>query len=420
MEDKLAPTPHPRRFLSLTVLLRAIAFLGVYGAAVYGFSAGVGASERNLLPMGLAEHAYYALGLFVLGGLDIGTPVGGPPIARALLWIAYFAAPLTTAFAIIETAIRLFRPLGFRIRPLSDHVVVAGGGRLAVQYVRRLRATDSRRTIVVVEKELQGPHLTELKRGLRATVVNGDVSSDRVLDELRLPHAHRVVLLTSDDFVNLDAAAKIARRAPTLSGRIVAHVSDLRFMQETAGSSVSRDCEVFNGHEFAARTLVNGQLLNHFQDTEGRDPIVLAGFGRFGRTVLDQLQMLAPESFGPVVIIDHDGQRNARVFERDPGFLDSLDHHVIDGDVLDPDVWRRVSEITGEISVPPVFILGSGGDGINLQAALTVRRDYPDAYIVVRGFRASPFREEVAREAGLHAVHLGRLVRDGMPDHWFG
>lgn len=419
MDDNLRPTPTPRRFLSRSVVLRAVAFLGVYGAAVFGFWSGVGVSERDLLDMGLAEHAYYALGLFVLGGLDIGTPIGGPPVARALLWAAYFAAPLTTVFAIIEAAVRLFRPLGLRIRPLSDHVVVAGGGRLAIQYVRRLRQRDPRRTVVVVEREIQGPHLAELKRGHRAIVVNGDISSDRVLDELRLPRAHRVVLLTSDDFVNLDAGAKIARMAPQLSGRIVAHVSDLRFMQETAGSSVSRDCEIFNGHEFAARTLVDDQLVTQFQKTDGRDPIVIAGFGRFGRTVLDQLQKRAPESFGPVIVIDHDATRNARVFERDPGFLETLDRHVIDGDVLDPEVWLKVQEITKDLGVPPVFILGSGGDGTNLQAALSVRRDYPDAYIVVRGFRASPFREEVAQEAGLHSVHLGRLVRDGMPDRWF-
>lgn len=419
MTDYPAPFSPSRRFLSLSVLARAVTFLAVYGAAVYGFSAGVGATERDLLTLGLAEHAYYALGLFVLGGMDIGTPVGGPPLARALLWGAYFAAPLTTAFAIVETAVRLVRPIGLRFRPFSDHIVIAGGGRLALQYVRRLRDRDRRRTIVVVEKEAQGAHLAELRRGHRAVIVRGDISSDRVLDELRLQHAHRVLLLTNDDFVNLDAGAKIARMAPSLSGRIVAHVSDLRFMQETAGSSVSRDCEIFNGHEFAARTLVDGQLVARFQKTEGRDPIVLAGFGRFGRTVLDQLQKLAPASFGPVIIIDQEGTRNARVFEQDPGFLESLERHVIDGDVLDPDVWLRVKEITGGPGVPPVFILGSGNDGINLQAALSVRREYPDAYIVVRGFRASPFREDVAQEARLHAVDLGRLVRDGMPDRWF-
>ena len=408
-----------RRPFSPGTLLRVIAFLAVFASAIIGFTAGVGASERDLTAMGLAEHAYYALGLFVLGGLDIGTPIGGPPLVRALVWGAYFAAPIITASAIVEAVLRVLSPLGFRLRPLSGHIVVAGAGRLTAQYVREVRKRDTRRRIVIVERSSEGPYLTELTRVHRATVVRGDVASDRVLDELRLSRAYRVLLFTGDDFANLDAASKIVRKAPKLRGRIVAHVSDLRFMQETAGSSVARDCEIFNGHEFAARHLVEQQLVRRFQATAGRDPVVIAGFGRFGRTVLDQLQRLAPDSFGPVVIIDHDATQNARVFEKGPGFSEGYERVLLDGEVLDPQIWARVYEATAVAGTPPVFILGSGSDGTNLQAALSVRREHPDAHIVVRGFRASPFTDEVAREAGLHAVNLGLLVRDGMPEHWF-
>ena len=408
-----------RRLPSRTFVLRVVAFLAVYGAAVLGLSLGVGVSERDLSALGIAERAYYALGLFVLGGLDIGTPTGGPPAARALLWVAYFAAPIITAFAIVETVLRIFGPLGLRFRPLSGHVVIGGAGRLTVQYVRKLRARGSGRAIVVVEREAESPFLAELRRQHRAIIVQGDVAADRVLAELRLERAHRVLLLTSDDFANLDAAAKIVRLAPDLGGRVVVHVSDLRFMQKTSGSSIARDCEVFNGHEFAARHLVEDRLVRHFQATPGKDPIVLVGFGRFGRTVLDQLQRRTPDRFGPVVIVDHDGSRNVRLFEEEPGFCGTYQHMVLDGDILDPEVRQRVDEITSPAGAPPVFILGSGSDGTNLQAALAIRREHPDAYIVVRGFRASPFTDEVARDAGLHSVNLSRLVQDGMPDRWF-
>jgi voltage-gated potassium channel Kch len=418
MDDAHALAAGGRQFLPST-FLRVIAFLAVYAAAVIGFSAGVGASERDLAAMGLAEHAYYALGLFVLGGLDIGTPIGGPPLARALLWFAYFAAPIITASAIVEAVLRIFAPLGFRLRPLKGHVVVAGAGRLTAQYVREVRKRDARRPILIVERSSQGSYLAELTRVHRAIVVRGDIASDRVIDELRLQRAHRVHLFTNDDFANLDAASKIVRKAPKLRGRIVVHVSDLRFMQETSGSSVARDCEIFNGHESAARHLVEHHLVRRFQATPARDPVVLAGFGRFGRTVLDQLQRLAPDSFGPVVIIDHNATANARVFEEGPGFDQGYDRVLLDGEVLDPEIWARVYEATAPAGAAPVFILGSGSDGTNLQAALSVRREYPDAYIVVRGFRASPFTDEVAQEAGLHAVNLGLLVRDGMPERWF-
>jgi voltage-gated potassium channel Kch len=418
MDDAHTLTAGARHFLSST-MLRGIAFMTVFGAALLGFSLGVSASERDLAAMGLAEHAYYSLGLFVLGGLDIGTPVGGPSAARALVWCAYFAAPIITAFAIVEAVLRIFGPLGLRLRRLSGHVVVAGAGRLTAQYVRELRNRDARRPIVIVERDSAGSYLAELARVHRAFVVQGDIASDRVLDELRLSHADRVLLFTSDDFANLDAAAKIIRAAPRLHGRVVVHVSDLRFMQETSGSSVSRHCEIFNGHEFAARHLVEDQLVRRFQATPGRDPIVLAGFGRFGRTVLDQLQRQAPDSFGPVVIIDHDATHSARVFEEGPGFSRGYEQVILDGEILDPEVWVRANAAVVPAGVPPVFIFGSASDGTNLQAALSVRKEHPDAHIVVRGFRASPFTEEVAEEARLHAVNLGKLVRDGMPERWF-
>ena len=147
--------------------------------------------------------------------------------------------------------------------------------------------------------------------------------------------------------------------------------------------------------------------------------MVLAGFGRFGRTVLDQLQRLAPESFGPVVIIDHNATPHARVFEEGPGFSGDYELVILDGELLDPEVLARAYEVTGRTGAPPVVIIGSASDGTNLQVALSVRREHDDAYIVVRGFRASPFTAEVAEEARLHLVNLGRLVRDGMPDRWF-
>lgn len=419
MDASVTPAARARRFLSRPFVWRILLFGAAYLMAIAGLWGGVGVTERDLSDAGLAEKAYYALGLFVLGGLDIGTPTGGPPIERALLWTAYFAAPIITAFAIFETALRLFGPYALRFRPLSGHVVLAGGGRITQLYVRKLRRRHPRRTVVVVERAAETPYLRELRDQHRALVVQGDITSDRLLNELRLDRAHRVVLLTGDDFSNLDAAAKILRLAPELSRRIVVHVSDLGFMRETAGSSVARGCEIFNGHEFAAKHLVQEHLLARFRSTPGRDPVILAGFGRFGRTVLDQLQQHAAGKFGPVVVVDHDASRNARIFEDQPGFSRDYEHAVIDGDVLDPVVWMRVRGAVSQGKSDPVVVVGSGSDGTNLQAALAVRRQHPDAFVVLRTFRSSPFTEEIAQEAGAHPFNLGALIQSGMPAEWF-
>jgi len=419
VDDRVDAGGRARRFLSRPFVWRALAFVAVYLAAVVGLSLGVGVSERDLVGVGLAERAYYALGLFVLGGLDIGTPIGGPAPARSLLWFAYFAAPIITAFAIIETALRLFGPLKLRVRPLAGHVVVAGAGRLTVLYVRKLRQRHPRKEIVVVELQSETAFMNELRDLHRAIIVRGDITRDKALDELRLDRAHRVLLLTGDDFTNLDAAAKILRRAPDLAGRVVVHVSDLGFLRETAGSSVAHASEIFNGHEFAARHLVKEHLAARFQNTSYRDPVVLAGFGRFGRTVLDQLQRHASGSFGPVVILDEQATRHARTFEEEPGFSSDYVRVVVDGDALDPDTWRRIRAEVDVDRNDPVIIFGAGSDGTNLQAALAVGRRHPTAHIVVRSFRTSPFTAEIAQETGIHAVNLGELVQAGMPDAWF-
>ena len=419
MDATVTSAVRARRLLARPFVWRILAFAAVYLMAVAGLAAGVGVSERDLTDAGIAEKAYYALGLFVLGGLDLGTPVGGPPWARTLLWSAYFLAPMITAFTILEAVLRLIGPLSLWLRPLTGHVVLGGGGRLTLLYVRKLREQHPRRSIVVVERASEGPFLNELRDQHRAVIVQGDVASDSVLRELRLNRAHRVLLLTGDDFANLDAAAKILRLAPELARRIVVHVSDLGFIRETSGSSVARGCEIFNGHEFAAKHLVQEHLVERFRSTPYRDPIILAGFGRFGRTVLDQLQRHSPGRFGPVVVVDHDATRNARTFEDEPGFSVDYERVVIDGDVLDPEIWARVREALGPGSIAPVIIVGSGHDGTNLQAALAVCRQHPTAYVVVRSFRTSPFTEEIAREAGAHPVNLGGLIQSGMPREWF-
>ncbi len=398
---------------------RGLAFATVFLAAFVGLWVGVGVSERDLAEAGIAERAYYALGLFVLGGLDIGTPVGGPLLGRLLLWTAYFGAPIITASALLEAAVRLIGPLALRIRPLSGHVVLAGAGRLTLLYVRKLRDQDPHRTIVVVEHDPRHPSLGELRDLHRAVIVTGDIAGDEVLRGLRMERARRVLLLTGDDFANLDAAAKILRLAPGLAGHIVVHVSDLGFMRETAESSVGRDCEIFNGHEFAAMHLVREHLVGRFHSTPYRDLVVLAGFGRFGQTVLHQLQQHAQGSFGHVVIIDEYATRNARAFEDEPGFSEDYNHAVIDGDLLNPEIWHRIGQVVRADGHDPVIILGSGDDGTNLHAALSVRKQHPGAYVIVRSFRTSPFTAEIAGEAGIHAFNLGELIESGMPEAWF-
>jgi Trk K+ transport system NAD-binding subunit len=418
VEPSLLLSPATRRPFLRPFAWRGLVFVFVALAGVTALTLGVQVTERDLTGEGLVGRTYYVLGLFVLGGLDLGTPVGGPPIGRALLWIAYFGAPLITASAVIEAALRLVDPFGLRMKALSDHVVLGGAGRLTSVYVKKLRERDARRTIVVVERDPNHPSIPKLRDSYQATVIVGDITHDEVLEDLQLPKAHRVLLLTGDDFANLDAAAKVLSRAPQLAGRLVAHVAHLGFLREAVKSGVVRDAEVFNGHEFAAMKLVEDHLVARFEDTAQSDLVVLIGFGRFGQTVLRQLQEHTVESFNEVVIIDAAAPDRVRAFEEYPGFADSYARSVLHGDILDPEIWAGIAARIEASGSPPVFIVGSGEDGTNVQAALMARRRYPDAYVILRSFRLSPFTQEIAREAGVEAFHLGGLIANGMPERW--
>ncbi|MBT8405710.1 MAG: NAD-binding protein [Gemmatimonadetes bacterium] len=407
------------RFRWRPFVWRGLAFALVVGAGLAGLRLGVGVTERNVFGVGLAAQVYYVLGLFVLGGLDIGTPVGGPRLGRMLLWGAYFVAPIITASAVIDALLRLVRPLARRLRTLNGHVVVGGAGQLSSVYARKLRERSPQRTLVVVEQDPNHPSLTEFRDGYRAVVLVGDITEDAVLRRLRLDRAHRVLFLTGDDFANLDAAAKVLALAPRLAGQIVVHVSNLGFMRETAGSRVARDCEVFNGHEFAATKLVHDHLLTRFVETVELDLVVLAGFGRFGQTVLKQLQEYADGRFSHVVIVDERASAHARDFAEHPGFSGDYGRTVIDGDVLDPDVWDRIQAVVEPEGRAPVVVLGTGVDSTNVQVALRVRKHHPDSYVVARSFRPSPFSAEIVQEAGAHPLHLAGLIGQGMPERWF-
>jgi voltage-gated potassium channel Kch len=395
---------------SLLALIFAFGFVGL--------SAGVELSERELDPSDYLANVYYTLSLFVVGGVDLGTPKTGPGWAKALLWTAYIVAPLITASAVVEAALRILNPRARRMRRLQDHVIVCGAGRLALLYIKKLREYDERVPVVVLERDPTKVRLGELESAYKAIVVIGDIASDEVLDSVAIAHARRVMLLVDDDFGNLDAAARILRRMPWLRGRVVAHVADLAFMRAIPAETVEVGFEAYNSLESAAIRLVEERLIARFEATEDRDLVVLAGFGRFGQTVLHQLQQKASEAFGTVVLLDLEAEANALSFADSPGFGD-YPRHVIEGHLRHVAVWRQIDGLVAADGGAPVIVVGTGDEGTNLHTALDLRRRYPEAHITVRSFGRSPFAEDVATKTGLQPFELGELISSGMPEAWF-
>ena len=114
------------------------------------FANGVALTERPDVTQAPAlEQIYYILGLFVVGGLDLGMPVGGPLWANTMLWIAFFGAPLLTASALVEAVLRVLNPQQWLLRNLQDHVVIFGSGELTISYLRLLRRENRNCRVVV-------------------------------------------------------------------------------------------------------------------------------------------------------------------------------------------------------------------------------------------------------------------------------
>ena len=397
------------------VLWRGLILILVMACALYAFAAGVDTSERpGIGRTDVLTQLYYTIGLFVLGGLDLGTPTGGTPLSRGLMWFAYFAAPAITTISVIEGILRTLAPERWQLRRMHDHVIIAGAGGIARLYLKRLRKRHRHQPVIIVELERNHPSAAALRH--QAHLLIGDIRSDTVLDALRLEHAKRVMLLTGDDFANLDAAAKILARAPSLAKHTVAHVSNLHFMRVMEDTRVAQSCDIFNSHEIAATQLVRNELLPYFQQTEFHDVIVLAGFGRFGQSVLDTLQRDAHRKFIRVVIMDLEAGLRTAVFAQQVGFADFYERVIIDGDLRDPRIWQKIEGLT---EAEPAFVLGSGDDGTNLRTALWVKSAYPNAYVVARTFGRSSFADEVSQEGGFHAFSVADLVLRSMPDDWF-
>ena len=217
-------------------------------------------------------------------------------------------------------------------------------------------------------------------------------------------------MLTGDDYANLDAASRISRIRPDLARRTVVHVSDIRLLRVIERAGILSQVAKFNSYRSAARHLVAERLIPHFHLTERLDTVVLAGFGRFGQTVLDELQHQAAGLFQTVVIIDLEADMLAMVFDEQVGFAEGYRQEVMEANLRHPATWQQVQRLIGEPGTKPVFILGSGDDGVNIRTSLWLSSKFPEARIVARCFDQSSFTRRISAECGFEIVGTAELL----------
>jgi Trk K+ transport system NAD-binding subunit len=392
----------------------------IFFCGLVGFAMGVDVSERPGIPEAdFFTKAYYSLGLFVLGGLDLGTPAGGPLLGRILLWVAYFGAPIWTASAIFETILHALRPPVWHVRRIKNKIVIFGGGELTLAFLDRMSAVGNARRAVVIVDESMHPYVDQLRsyHGVRVFVTSGEQMHR--LRRYPLQKAHKFLLLSERDDINLELASLLLEQDPDLGPKIVYHVSNLRLLRVLQDTRVVQQCTTFNQYELAATQLAREQLIKRFNATEHRDTVVLAGFGRFGQSILEQLERHASGAFSRVAIIDLHAEQRALIADEQLESERKYSRHTYEGDVDDPVVWQRLLKEVVIGNEEPVFVITTGDDQTNLRCAIWLRKQFENALIISRTLAPSYFAKGVCDEHDVVSVNTAELAQVSIPHAWY-
>ena len=392
----------------------------IFSCGFAGLSLGVGVSERPAVSEAdLFTKAYYAFGLFVLGGLDLGTPTGGPVYGRILLWVAYFAAPVWTASTVFETILNALRRPSWRIINIKKRVVIFGGGELTLGFLNRITASGGGRRVIVIVDDQQHPHLDALQsyRGVKVFVVSVDQ-----MPRLRLYPLHKAnkfLLLSENDEINFELASILLDHDPELGAKIVYHVSNLRFLRVLADSRVVDLCTTFNQFEMAATQLARERLIRRFKETAYTDTVVLAGFGQFGKSILEELERHASGQFNRVAIIDLAAEQQALIADEEMVTERNYSRHIYKGDIDDPEIWQRLFSEVVIGNQEPVFVITTGDNRTNLRCAIWLRKRFPNALIISRTPAPSSFAKGICDQHDVVSVNTAELVQASIPHAWY-
>jgi voltage-gated potassium channel Kch len=367
---------------------------------------------------------YYAGGLFVFGGLDLGSPVGGPTALRMALWIAYFLAPAITTTAVIEAALRLQRPEWARRRSLRGHLILVGAGRVGLAYLQAVRAVEPDRPVLLVDRGRTEVPRGEAERMGNVEWIEADVRRPATLDALGIDGADRMVVVTDDDLVNLEASWAAQERRGDLP--IAVHVADLtllrpvnRLTREMSRGSgeLERFPLVFNTHRIGALHLYDRFLHPHFQETGYRDVLVLAGFGRFAQTILELLRVTAADELQRVVVVDAEADRKVRQFGADVP-IDAFDMVTVTGGPDDPGTWEQVEKALEGIEATPVYLLADSSEVVNFRVAMLLRSRLSEPRIFARCFHRTLFAESLAQQVSFELLAFDEVLREALVEHY--
>lgn len=377
------------------VLARALPVVIVLITTLVAFRLGVDVSERPGVPDATPlVQLYYAVGLFVLGGVDLGTPVGGPTGARWALWAAYFLGPAITTTAVVESAVRLTRPVWAQRIWNRDHVVILGQAPVGAYYAMAVDACDVGRRVLRVPMDQRD----QLGHGLDL--------------------AHRIVVAATDDLDNLGVAWELAQTYPGRS--IDVHVGQLGLREAADALEAHEAITVFNAYAITAEAVYASVLRPHLAATPQRDVVAILGFGRFGQTVLRRLNERSAEEVAQILLVDRNAERKVRQYREHSSKALEITSRAVDADLRDPAAWDVVTGALRDVGVQPIVLVATDDDTTNLQAAVGLRQRLPNARVFVRWASESPFLRAVELQHDVEGLAVEDALRDALVQHYQG
>jgi Trk K+ transport system NAD-binding subunit len=197
--------------------------------------------------------AFYLTVLDTVGGAnpDTSVPTAEQVIQVVVMLAGIAVVPVITA-AVVEAVVnaRLALALGRLRGPIQDHVVVVGLGNVGTRVIQQLR--DLGVPVVAVDRtdEARG---AQLAREMGVPLIIGDASRAETLREASIETARSLVVLSTDDVINLEAALHARAARPDL--RVVLRLFDGDFaqrIQKVFGITSSKSVSLLAAPAFVA------------------------------------------------------------------------------------------------------------------------------------------------------------------------
>ena len=332
---------------------------------------------------------YYAINLFILGGLDIGFPREGPRSFIIILWICYFLAPLLTVSFVYQV---VQEKILSRLTPtLKNHTIICGLGRNGKLIYHLVKEYSTKRhRIVLIEKDVNNPYSELLEKDRATWWIKNDFTKLPVLQKARVDAACRVFITTNLDLANLNAMVEILDIKKQASDfKLYCHLGDLT-LHKNFGATIFKErkfakVNLFNGYQCVTRRLYDNWIVAKGYLSPDGNIFVILGFGRFGQMlyshlIADKKRNLKDEIFIATL-------KTKSTFDLERLYYDWSEgkralvykiHKPVYMDMNSPVLWDKLAKLDRSSKQQLIIFACSDNDIANLNLAISMKLNGPE------------------------------------------